>query len=423
MTGILLELRRGPGRWLAVPLALLGVVAAENALPSGTAIWSLAVSALSNSVQLMGPVAAAAAAFAGARSRRRGTETLELLADRSPSAAGVSELVAVAAWVLVAYVATVAVVFTQTALSATWSGPDLARTTVTGVGLLLQVALGYVVGRLVPRRLTPLAVAIFFYVLTIYGSTARSGYRWSLLLPVNLNIYDFFTRVNQAVTVGQLLWYSGAAVVVVTGWALRRRESTHLMLGSLAAGAVAAVCGAAVILAQDGRALQPGFVVNWQCEGQAPQLCLHPAVRAARPALAAQIDPIAARLAGTPFALSRVEQRPRGPGSIPSPGAVAFGLDDTRPESVRLAGQDVAVNAFGFQDNCFTDNGPKDGYFLAQLLASWALGDVSSFIPGTPAETAAQKWLASRSDGERRAWLTKKASVIRSCDLTASDFR
>lgn len=174
-------------------------------------------------------------------------------------------------------------------------------------------------------------------------------------------------------TVGQLLWYSGAAVVVVTGWALRRRESTRVMLDSLAAGAVAAVCGAAVILAQDGRALQPGFVVNWQCEGRAPQLCLHPAVRAARPALAAQIDPIAARLAGTPFALSRVEQRPRGPGSIPSPGAVAFGLDDTRPESVRLAGQDVAVNAFGFQDNCFTDNGPKDGYFLAQLLASWPL--------------------------------------------------
>lgn len=423
MTGILLELRRGPGRWLALPLALLGVVAAENALPSGTAIWSLTVSALSNSVQLMGPVAAAAAAFAGARSRRRGTETMELLADRSPSAAAVSELIALAAWVLVAYVATVAVVFTQTALSATWSGPDLARTTVTGVGLLLQVALGYVVGRLVPRRLTPLAVAIFFYVLTIYGSTARSGYRWSLLLPVNLNIYDFFTRVNQTVTVGQLLWYSGAAVVVVTGWALRRRESTRVMLGPLAAGAVAAVCGAAVILAQDGRALQPGFVVNWQCEGQAPQLCLHPAVSAARPALTAQIDPMAARLAGTPFALSRVEQRPRGPGSIPSPGAVAFGLDDTRPESVRLAEQDVAVNAFGFQDNCFTDNGPKDGYFLAQLLASWALGDVSSFIAGTPAETAAQAWLASRSDGERRAWLTKKASVIRSCDLTASDFR
>lgn len=423
MTGILLELRRGPGRWLAVPLALLGVVAAENALPSGAAIWSLAVSALSNSVQLMGPVAAAAAAFAGARSRRRGTEAMELLADRSPSAAAVSELVAVAVWVLVAYVATVAVVFTQTALSATWSGPDLARTTVTGVGLLLQVTLGYVAGRLIPRRLTPLAVAIFLYVLTIYGSTARSGYRWSLLLPVNLNIYDFFTRVNRAVTIGQLLWYSGAAVVVVTGWALRRREPTRVMLGSLAAGAVAAVFGAAVILAQDGRALQPGFVVTWQCEGRAPQICLHPAVRAARLALTAQINPIAARLAGTPFALSRLEQRPRGPGSIPSPGAVAFGLDDTRPESVRLAEQDVAVNAFGFRDNCFTDNGPKDGYFLAQLLASWALGDVSSFIAGTPAETAAQSWLATSSDSERRAWLTKKASVIRSCDLTASDFR
>lgn len=422
LTGVTLELRHGAGRWLALPLAALGVIAAENALPSGTAIWSLSVSALSNSVQLMGPVAAAAAAFAGARSRRRGTETMEMLSSRNPSAAAVSELAAIALWVLVAFVATVAVVFTQTALSATWSGPDLARTAVTGLGLVLQAILGYVTGRLVPRRLTPLAVAIFFYVLTIYGSTARAGYRWSLLLPVNLNVYDFFTRVNQAVTVGQLLWYAGVAVAAVAAWALRHREATRATLGSLMAGALAAVCGAAVVLAQDGRALQPRFVVSWQCTGRAPQICIHPAVSAARPALTAEIDPIAARLAGTPFALSRIEQRPRGPGSVPSPGAVAFGLDDTRPASVRLAGQDIAVGAFGFQDKCFTDNGPKGGYFLAQLLASWALGDVSSFIPGTKAETAAQSWLASRTDSQRRAWLRQKESVIRSCDLTASDF-
>jgi hypothetical protein len=421
MTGLILELRRGLGRWLAVPLAVLGVVAAENALPSGTAIWSLSVSALSNSVQLTGPVAAAVAAFAGARSRRRGTETMELLAARTPSAAGVSELAALALWVLVAFLGTVAVVFTQTALSATWSGPDLPRTAITGLGLLLQVAFGYVAGRLIPRRLTPLIVAVFFYVLVVYGSTSRSGYRWSLLLPVNLNLYDFFTRVNQTVTAGQLLWYSGVAAVAVAGWGLRR-EATRALLGTLAVGMLAATCGAAVILDQNGRALQPGFVVDWQCAGHAPQICIHPAVSAARPALTAQIEPIAARLAGTPFALSRLEQRPRGPGSIPSPGAVAFGLDDTRPESVRLAEQDVAVNAFGFRDTCFTGTGPKDGYFLAQLLASWALGDISSFIPGTPAETAAQAWLASRTDSQRRAWLTSKQATIRNCDLTASNF-
>jgi len=424
MTGLVLELRRGVGRWIFLPLAALGIYAAEAALPGGRpALWSLAVSALGNSVQLMGPIAAATAAYAGGMRRRRRTESWDVLSARGPAAAGLTAMAAIGLWVLAAFVVVAAVVFGLTATSATWSSPDLPRTLATGMGLLLQVVLGYLIGRAVPGRFTPVVVAALFYALSVLSRSAMFGYRWQFLLPVNLQLYDEFTRLNPAVASGQILWYLGAGGLAATGWALLRASSPRLRY-LLAGFTVLALAGAGVLIAQDGHGNRPGVFVTWTCSGHAPQLCLHPAFRSARPPLAAQLTPIAARLAETPFALRRAEQRPRGLGSAPSPGAVAFGLDDGRPQSVRTAVQEVVVASLGSANSCYqTDGNLRSGYPFATILAASILGDPAVAAPASPGAARAESWLNTRTGEQRRAWLTGEAAKIRTCSLTAADFR
>jgi hypothetical protein len=422
MTGVVLELRQGIGRWLLLPLVALGVFAAEGEIPPGPAIWPLVVSALGTSVELMGPLAAGAAAFAGSRSKRQQTDAMEQLASRSALAAGLAELGALLAWVLAAFVIVVAIVFVRAALTATWSGPDPARTIAAAAGLLLEVTVGFVAGRLVPRRFTPLVVAVALFALVAYNTSIRSGFQWSLLTPVNLQQYDQFDRLNHAAAAGQLLWYCGIGTAAVAAWGLVRSRS-RAVLTAFVIASVVAVCGAVILIDQHGRSNQPGVTVTWKCTGARPQLCIHPSLTTARGKLRATFTPIADRLQGTSFQPSRLEQRPRGLGGTPTFGAVAFALDDTSTSAIRLAAQDVAVNALGLQDACFTATGPKSGYLLAQLVGSWVAGDPSLFVPATDTEVAAQTWFSHLSAAQKRAWMRKHETAVRRCNLAPSDFR
>lgn len=425
MTGLALELRRGIGKWLFLPVAILGIYAAESAQPGGpSALWALAVSALGNSVMLMGPIAAAAAAYAGGMSKRRRMGSWEALSTRGPTAAGMTAMAAIGLWTLASFVVVVAVVFGMVAASATWSGPDLPRTLATGSGLILQVVIGYLIGRVVPRRFTPVAVAVLFYALSVFSYSGVFGYRWQFLLPINLQLYDEYTRLNPAVAPGQLLWYFGIGGLTVSGWALLRgrtsRMPTYLAVGC----SVLAFSGAGILVAQDGHGNQPGVVITWTCRGRAPELCLHPALESVRPSFAAQLEPVAARLAGTPFELRRVEQRPRGLGSAPSPGAVAFGLDDDRPGSVRRAVQDVGVGSLGVQRACYRseEDDLRRGYPYATVVGASVVGDPALAFVDSPDVSAAASWLNTRTDEQLRTWLTQNEEEIRTCRLTAADF-
>ncbi len=428
MTGLALELRRGPGKLLVIPLALVGVLVIRQAIPPGPAVWPAVVSALALGMVAMGPVAGGVAALAGTRSHRRRTDTLELLATRGPAAAGLAELGALLVWVSGAFVLVLGATYLPAAATATWSGPDGLRSLTTGVGLLLEVVIGYVLGRLVPSRLTPAVVALVFYGLVGYIDASRTLFRWSLLLPVNLQFADEFSILNRTAFIGQLVWYLGLGLLVAAGWAVGRQSRSAVAGAALAVGAATTVAGLVVLLPQNGRATFPAAPAVWDCAGSAPEVCLHPAFASAAPAVTAAVTPVAGRLAGTPFAIRRAEHRPRGIGSIPSPGAVAFALDDTAPGSIRLVSQELAVNALGDQESCFTDTGLASGYDLAQLVAAWVAGDPSLYqptpdSPSTTADHAAQRWFAGLHQTRRRAWLTRNEQAIRACTLRPSAFR
>jgi len=421
--GLSLELRRGLGRWLVVPLALVGILYAYQIVPAGPPIWPIMVSALAYSVVLTGPLAAGVAALAGTRSHRRHMELIEQLSTQSSVLAGLAELGALLVWVFLAFNAVLVSLFVPAIFGATWSGPDGLRTLTTALGMLLYVVVGFIIGRLVPSRLTPPVVAIVLFAAAVLLNSNSSTYRWSLLLPVNQGFSDEFSRLNNAAFSGQLVWYVGIGLLLASGWAVHQAGPSRPGIVLVVAGLILTVSGVAIVVPQGGHYLRAGDYAVWTCRGNSPQICLHPALVDTFPDVIENVTPVAARLAGTPFAVRRAEQRPRGLGSRPTPGAVSFALDDTRPGSLALAGRELAVNALGDQDSCFAADATSDGYELAQLVGSWAAGDRSLYTPTTMAAGRARTWFLGIDDAARRRWLTQHEAAVRHCTLQYSAFR
>ena len=422
MTGVALELRRGPGKLLVVPLIALGVFFVWQFAPPGPAVWPMVVSGVAFSASLMGPVAGGFGALAGTRSHRRRTGSMELLAARSVASAGLTELAALLIWVSVAYIVVVGVALLAASRSAAWSGPDPLRTVVIGLGVLLHVVPGYLLGRVIPSRLTPPFVAVALYGISVVNTTSRSGHAWSLFLPINLHETSEFDRFTLGATVGQLVWYVGLGLLVTVVWVLRRDGPSARRLGALVAAAAVTAAGVVVLLPSGGDPYASGTFMTWTCAGTRPQICIHPALRTARPGLTRVIEPVARRLDTTPFAIARAEQRTRGIGSIPTAGAVGFALDDTAPSSLRRVGQELAVNALMNPDACFGADGPATGYELEQLVATWVAGTPGLFGPSSPAEAGAQRWFDGLDRPRRTAWFAAHEQAIRTCSLTAAAF-
>lgn len=416
MTGLLLELRRGLGKWLILPVIVLGVFASVTAIPPGPAVWPLVVTALSLSVQLTGPLVAGVAAIAGTRARRRNILRMEQLAVRHPAQPAVAELGALLLWVFLAMAITTAIVYIRASLTATWSGPDALRTATTVVGELLAVTVGFLAGRAVPRRITPPVVTF-----ALYAVSANLLLDLRLFSPVNTQEYDQFVRLNHAVPLGQLLWYAGLAASLLCAWAVFRLRSaawTASLIGSVGAAAV----GAAILIPQHGESNEPGVVMAWNCSGSAPQICIHPSLISGRPEVENAVRPVADHLRGTVFALTRVEQRTRGLGSTPTPGAVGFALDNFSRGALAGVTQDLAVHAITAPDACFNRDDAQPAYALQQLVAAWAAGDPNLFVPGSSQQSRDRSWFDSLSVAQRRSWLAQHESQLRSCSLHESAF-
>ncbi len=428
MTALGVELRRGAGAPLFVVLVVLGLVGGWESVAVPPAIWPLVVSSLGWSVTLMGPVAGGIAAFAAARVRRRRTGYLEDVSSRGSAAAGLVQLIGLLVWTAAAYLAVVAVLFGYAATSATWSGPDVLRTCAAGVGLLLHVVLGFLAGRVVPRRFTPLLVVFALYGVVTFFVGTGIGARFAHFMPADVSLYDQFNVLNVRVAPGQLLWYVGVGLALTAAW-VWSRQRTPAPARVLGAGLVLAALGAVVLVPQQGRTIVGGAVrTEWTCtehttSGQGPttSVCLHPALSTLMPQVSAELMPIADRLSGTPFEVRRFEQRPRGVGQVPTPGAIAFALDDGRQSSLDLLRPDAAVNALVVGDACFhQETGAGDRY--SQLVGAWVAGDPDLFVPFTDAEERAQQAFEALDPDQTRAWLDRHEAEIRGCVLTAADF-
>ena len=84
-------------------------------------------------------------------------------------------LAATAFWMVLAYLAGVAVIYVQTARQATWGGPPLWPVAVGVVGVAAACAVGFTGGTLFPGRFTAPIVAVAVFVAWFVGVTAANG--------------------------------------------------------------------------------------------------------------------------------------------------------------------------------------------------------------------------------------------------------
>ena len=113
------------------------------------------------------------AAWAGSREGRR--KTVDLVAT-TPRAAWARLTVALAgtlSWLLLAFLAGVAVVYIQTALQATWGGPPLWPVFVGAAGVTVVTVTGFTAGVFFPGRFTAPLVAILVVVINQVGFRRR----------------------------------------------------------------------------------------------------------------------------------------------------------------------------------------------------------------------------------------------------------
>ena len=317
-------------------------------------VWTLRASVITDHMLFeFSAFAGGLAAWAGSRERRR--KTLDL-ASTTPRAAWARLSVTLAGtlcWLLLAFLAGVAVLYIQTALQATWGGPSLWPVFVGAAGVTAVTMIGFTCGVVFPGRFTAPLVATGVLVLyqaglrQALGVTPLSG-TYALLSPANAPPSvdaGVYYHLAPDVPITQVMFLGGivVALVGVLGLApgLRQLASAGGLRSLRAALArsdgwllrlvavILAACGVAAswtAFALAGTA-KPDAVGGWEvpalhsaasdqrvpvtqdcASGSGFQVCVHPAFSYYLHDVAAALDPVAAEIAGLPDAPARAEE-------------------------------------------------------------------------------------------------------------------
>jgi hypothetical protein len=349
-----LELKRN-----AVPyvLPLLAAVFYFNTLRTADGfppVWTLRASVIGDHMLFeFSAFAGGLAAWAGSRDGRR--KTLDLVAP-TPRAAWARLSTALAGtlcWLLLAFLAGVAVVYIQTALQATWGAPPLWPVFVGAAGVTAVTVIGFTAGVFFPGRFTAPLVAIVVLVLyqaglhAALGVTGRPG-TYGLLSPTSSPpIVDtgVYYHVAPDLSLVQVMFMGGIAVALfgVLGLALGLRPLASarglrslpaafargdgrllraVTVAMIACGVAAswpafALAGTARLDAAGGweipalhsAASDRPVPVTQSCTSSSGfQVCVHQAFSFYLDDVAAALDPVVAEIAGLPGAPARAEE-------------------------------------------------------------------------------------------------------------------
>ncbi|MEV5572637.1 hypothetical protein AB0L06_21540 [Spirillospora sp. NPDC052269] len=396
----------------AAVLAASGIAAAWPSLVPGVAYWDNSIVALVNAVRVMGPVAAGFAALAGARERR--LDYLRVVTSRSPITGVLLDLALLIMVALASYAVVVGVIVVRTLMRDEAGDPDLLGLTAASAALSLHVTAGYLAGRLVPRPTTALLVPA---AAALWAAARLPGTSWwSLLPPAALHRVELFTCLNPVVLADQTVWAAGltGALALAYCWWVTRRSA--LLLGVASA---LVLTGAVTVRLHGthGTAVEASPAAD-VCREWPLRVCVHPALAPALPVLEETLTPLAARLADTYSAFTRVEQRP-GPG--PGPALVRGGLvrlylpGELGPGFTDRVLRDIRDGLLR-PDACTGRARPPREY--EALVDAWLLGG------GAPAlsDRRAARHFGLWDEEDRRAWLRDHFTAYRRCSLDSSDF-
>jgi hypothetical protein len=328
-------------------------------------VWTVRSSVIENQMLFeFSAFAAGLAAWAGSREGRRKTVDLMASTPRAVWARRAFTLAGTLGWLLLAFLAGVAVLYVQTALQATWGGPPLWPVIVGVAGVTASAVLGFTAGVFFPGRFTAPLVAILVFVLTqvgfrqALGMTPGTSSTYAVLSPfrsgplVDAGVYY---RVAPDVSIVQVMFMGGIAVALfgVLGLAgLRRAAADGRVVRAVALALVAcgvAASAAAFSLAGTARpdpvagTGSTGVALDWeipalysaasdqplpvrqdctsgagslvapgaqsqQTAGSGFQTCVHPAFEFDLDAVAGALAPAAAEIAGLPGAPVRAQE-------------------------------------------------------------------------------------------------------------------
>lgn len=416
-----IELRRGPGRWAAGLSVVLFYVALHR---YGVVLtWMDATSAIGASTQLAGPAAAGVAVYAGSRAVRHRTMVQQRLAARAELATTGSELAAFVLWVVGAWLLAAAVTLLAVWHHCHWGYPSFVWILASGAGLVAEIAVGYLAGRLLPYLITPPIVAIALFFGTGLMLTHANTW-WYFLGPLDSQDWLPFDGLQTTNFAIQSIFLVGVAVTALAGAAIRLVRSDRAGLLAFAVAFTVTLLAAGGLASGNGRFWAIDIHIVWTCTGASPTVCVHPAFAAVKAPLDEQLSAMAARTAGTPFATSRFEQRPRGIGSEPTPGAQSFAIDQPIPAAVPDAIVGAAVSLLN-ADSCGLA-AKLSSARVEQTIVEWVSGQAvlgpDQSMPDPAADTIVN-YFKGLSDPAKRAWLTQHAQAIRTCSFVVTERR
>lgn len=396
------ELKQGAAVTVAVLLAL-GLVAAWSVLIPGVDAWENVVAAVIGSLRLTGPVAAAFAAWVALRHRRAARE-LPLTTWRALRAP-----LAIVLVVLGSFAATVLVLAVKTVLT-----EQAGRLSLTGLGmgmagLALYSVIGWVAGWALPYAPTAPLTGLGCYALF---SWLADGDGWAdRLAPGTGEPYDLFQGLSGTVFVNQIIWLLGITGALLLGWAALVTRQTLVLACALLA-VLAAATGVARVLGEPRPAAAQE--IAYSCQEWPITVCVHPGMRAGLTELSAAFTEIASRLAETPAAFTRVEQRPLDDPLKPSHGLAPIHVPDL---SAGFAEEAVHEYVDALAARC--PGRPADGY--REIVMAWLRGEP---LPGGPLleHEYAAAWFSGLNEHQRREWLRMFFSDFQACKLSATHF-
>jgi hypothetical protein len=331
-----LEIKHSPVPWVLPLLAALFIFDTYRTAAGFPAIWTVRASVITNHMLFdFSAFGCGLSAWVGSREGRRKTTDLVATTARPPWTRQAAALAGTMSWLVLAFLAGVAVLYIQTAREATWGGPPLWPVAVGVVGVVTVGAIGFTCGALFPGRFTAPLAAVAVLVLNMVGLRAALGSSspYALLSPATSSpLVDagLFYHAPPDVAIAQVMLMGGITVTAAGVLALtpafsrsggRSGRWLPVVAAALVAAGVAAsatafgltatakqsVAGWDIPALHDAASDQPASYTP-DCAGTSFQVCLHPAFGSYLGAVAAALDPVAAEITGLPGAPVRADE-------------------------------------------------------------------------------------------------------------------
>lgn len=290
-----IEVRRSQGYWVLPLMVGLGIIAGFENSRDGVVLWKEMSFATLRSYAIIGPLAAALAAWLMGRDRRRKLEDLIGALPGDGFRRDLLTMLAASFWGLVGY-ACVGLWFGWKGLTqATWGGPDIGLILTGALAILTFAGIGTLIGRYVPGRFAAIIAFALTFLLTIGSdaikqTTSHFGpngefYSYSseqplrFLMPWGLTTYNFGDVFTPIYFVREsLLWHLALLAVVVALVALTRKRGL-VTYGMFALSLAASVIVAIPLVQQHPQGLSTESIAfDWTCESvSGVEVCLHPA--------------------------------------------------------------------------------------------------------------------------------------------------